>query len=42
MKAIATECEGQILNYLKGTGMKLGLLVNFGSYPNAKIERRIL
>jgi len=27
---------------LKATGMKLGLLVNFGSYPNAEIERRIL
>ena len=33
--------EGQILNDLKATGMRLGLLVNFGSYPNAEIERRI-
>ena len=42
VKAIAPEHEAQILNYLKATGMKLGLLVNFGSYPNAEIERRIL
>jgi len=42
VKAIAPEHEAQILNYLKATGMKLGLLVNFGSYPNAEVERRIL
>ena len=41
VKAIAPECEAQILNDLKASGMKLGLLVNFGSYPNAEIERRI-
>jgi len=27
------------MNYLKATGMKLGLLVNFGSYPKATINR---
>ena len=42
VKAIAPEHEAQLLNYLKATGMKLGLLVNFGSYPNAEVERRIL
>ena len=36
------EHEAQILNDLKATGMKLRLLVNFGSYPNAEIERRTL
>ena len=30
--------EAQILNYLKATGIKLGLLFNFGSYP--KLERK--
>ncbi len=42
VKAIAPKHEAQLLNYLKATGMKLGLLVNFGSYPNAEVERRIL
>jgi GxxExxY protein len=33
--------EAQILNYLKATGYKLGLLVNF-TYPKAEIRRFIL
>ena len=32
----------QLLNYLKATELKLGLIVNFGSYPKAQIERLIL
>jgi GxxExxY protein len=42
VKAIAPEHEAQLLNDLKATGMRLGLLVNFGSYPNAEVERRVL
>ncbi len=35
---IAPEHRAQVLNYLRATGMKLGLLANFGS-TEAKIER---
>ena len=31
--------ESQLLNYLKATGIKLGLLLNFG--PRAEIRRRV-
>lgn len=39
---IAPEYEAQILNYLKATGLSLGLLVNFGSYPKANVKRFVL
>jgi GxxExxY protein len=33
--------EAQLLNYLKATGYKVGLLVNF-TYPKAEIKRFVL
>lgn len=41
-KDIVAEHKAQLLNYLKATSYKLGLLVNFGSYPKAQIERFVL
>lgn len=39
LAALAPEHRAQVLNYLKATGLKLGLLINFGAGPKAQIER---
>ena len=42
VKQILPDHEAQLLNYLHATRMKLGLLVNFGSSPEAEVTRRVL
>ncbi len=42
LSATTGEHKAQVLNYLKATREKLGLLVNFGCYPKASIERFVL
>lgn len=39
VRAIAPEHRAQILNYLRATDLRLGLLANFGAGPQVEIER---
>jgi len=39
VRLLTDEQRAQIINYLKATGMELGLLVNFGSHPKLEHER---
>ncbi len=42
VKAITDEHRAQLLNYLKATGLHLGMLINFGTYPKLEWERMVL
>ena len=39
VKNLLPEHDAQLLNYLKATGIKVGLLLNFG--PKPQVKRRI-
>jgi len=42
MDALTSKEEGQILNYLKATGFKVGLIINFGSRSRLEWKRFVL
>ena len=39
VKQLTDEHRAQVHNYLKATGYRLGLLVNFGHHPKLQYER---
>ena len=39
LKELSDEHRAQVHNYLKATGYRLGLLVNFGQHPKLEYER---
>jgi GxxExxY protein len=39
---LADEHRAQVQNYLNATGLRVGLLINFGHYPKVEHERFIL
>ena len=41
-KSIAPEYKAQVINYLKITNYKLGIIVNFGTHPKVEIVRIVL
>ena len=42
VEKLGNEHRAQLLNYLRITKCKLGLLVNFGAYPRVEIQRYAL
>lgn len=39
VRRLAAEHRAQVINYLKASGLEVGLLINFGSYPDLEYER---
>jgi GxxExxY protein len=42
LRDLTGEHRSQVLNYLKATGLRLGLLINFGNCQKATVERIVL
>jgi GxxExxY protein len=41
MDKLTLKEEGQLINYLKATGMKVGILINFGHFPSLEWKRLV-
>jgi len=42
VSGMVDEHRAQVINYLNATGLKVGLLVNFGHFPKVEHERFVL
>jgi len=42
MNELTSKEESQVLNYLKATGLRVGLLINFGSIGRLEWKRFVL
>jgi GxxExxY protein len=42
VKEIADEHRAQVMNYLKASGLQLGLLINFGHHPGLQWQRIVM
>jgi GxxExxY protein len=42
VSGLVDEHRAQVINYLSATGLKVGLLVNFGHFPKVEHERFVL
>jgi GxxExxY protein len=40
VKELLPEHDAQLINYLKATSLQLGMLINFGAYPQVDIRTR--
>ncbi len=42
VSALTDEHRAQLINYLRATGLKVGLLINFSHYPGVEHERFVV
>jgi hypothetical protein len=41
MEKLSMKDDGQLINYLKATGLKVGVLINFGHYSSLEWKRLV-